>query len=341
MSQPPAEPLRPPQPGAEAWLGRARSAFAGCRVAVVGDAILDCYRHADGTSACYAGGAAVIAGHLKALGAEPVLVTLTARDGDTAQLLRCLEAMDVGHEAMPVRAALPTRVREVRGEQIVARRRLELILPPPAETVGRIAGAVAELRTQLDAAIFVDFGYGTVTPALLDGLLPTLRPAVKFLAGDVSGPRASLLSMRRFDLLTPTEAELRRLTPTPTPATPLHPIAHRLRRELELSHLLVTRDRHGGVRYDAEDRSHPFASAATTVVDEVGAGDALLAAMTLAMTCAASPEAATRFGQWAAAAALARLGNAPVGWDAIRRAADQAAHTSPRTPSRVSARPAA
>lgn len=321
---------------ARALLGRARSAFAGCRVAVVGDSILDCYRHADGTSACYAGGAAVIAGHLKSLGAEPVLITLTAHDGDSAQLLRCLDAMDVRHEAMAVRQALPTRVREVRGEKITARRRMELFLPPPAETVGRIAGAVAELRTQLDAAIFVDFGYGTVTPALLDGLLPTLRPAVKFLAGDVSGPRPSLLAMRGFDLLTPTEAELRRLMPSPTPAAPLHPIARRLRRELDLSHLLVTRDRHGGVRYDTDDHPHAFASAATSVVDEVGAGDALLAAMTLALTCDTEPQTATQIGQWAAAAALARLGNAPVTWDTVGQAATRAQRRSER-----SARPAA
>ena len=307
-----------------ALLKQARSVFAGRRVAVVGDAILDCYRHADGTSACYAGGAAVIAGHLKALGADPVLITLTARDGDTAQLLRCLDRLAVRRETITAREALPTRVREVRRGRITARRRMELVLPPPAETVGRVAGAVAELRTQLDAAVFVDFGYGTVTPPLLDGLLPTLRPAVPFLAGDVSGPRASLLAMRRFDLLTPTESEIRRLMPAPTPTAPLDPIARRLHQELDLSHLLVTRDRHGGIRYDRHGRAHPFASAAHSVVDEVGAGDALLAMMTLALSCGLSAEIATPLGQWAAAAALARVGNEPVSWGRLRDAAGHA-----------------
>ena len=214
-----ALPFDPPD---HALLDRARAAFAGRRVAVVGDAILDTYCHEDGTSSCYAGGAAVIAAHLRALGAEPRLITLTARDGDTAQLLRCLERVDVPYEAVAARASLPARVREVCNGQIKARRKLQLVLSPPPSTVGRIAGAVAELRASLDAVVFCDFGYGAVTPALLDGLLPVLRPSVATLAGDVSGPRPSLLAMRRFDLLTPTESELRRLTPSPVPVSYTH-----------------------------------------------------------------------------------------------------------------------
>ncbi|MEL7088198.1 MAG: PfkB family carbohydrate kinase, partial [Planctomycetota bacterium] len=110
----------------------------------------------------------------------------------------------------------------------------------------------------------------------------------------------------------------------------------RLKRELELSHLLVTRDRHGGVRYDTDDYPHTFASAATCVIDEVGAGDALLAATTLALAGGLAPRDATQLGQWAAAAALARMGNAPVGWPAVGRAATRAL-----SPAKKSARPAA
>lgn len=302
-------------------LQRARAAFVGRRVVVVGDAILDCYRHADGRSRCYAGGAAVIAAHLKALGAEPTLVTLIGRDGDSVQLKDCLGQMDLACEALPERSALPVRNRRVHGTTITATPRLELFAPPPPEAIGRVAGTVAELRTGIDAAVFVDFGYGTVCPALLDELLPILRPSVGTLAGDVSGPRVSLLAMRGFDLLTPTEAELRRLTPSPTPAAPLDQLAARVRADLGTAHLLVTRDRHGCVRFDADGTHTASPSAAGRVVDEVGAGDALLATTTLALSAGLGIDDATLLGQWAAAAALAQVGNAPVGWERLRRAA--------------------
>jgi len=318
-------------------LRRAQTLFTGRRVVVVGDAILDCYRTPHGRSHCYAGGAAVIAGHLKQLGANPVLVTLTGQDGDSAQLHERLDALRLDHRALPLRSSLPLRIRRVEGTTITALAYPEQhIAPPPAETADRVASAVAELCGGLDAAIFVDFGYGTVTPALLDRLLPSLRPRVGVLAGDVSGPRASLLAMRRFDLLTPTESELRRLTPSPTTTPSLPAIGRRMQRELDLAHLLVTRDRRGCVRFDADGTQETLPSPAVRVVDEVGAGDALLAVATLALSCGFTAHQATRLGQRAAAAAVAQLGNAPIDWPRLHAAGQpvarvpEAVHVMPR-----------
>ena len=309
-------------------LSEARRRFTDLRLAVVGDAILDCYRFTDGRSTCFAGGAAVIAGHLRGLGARPTLITLVGRDGDSKRLLEIIRELRIDCEALPQRAALPTRTRHVIGRTIRAQRRLELFSPPPPETTGQVVGAVAELRTGLDAAIFTDFGYGTVCPATLQSLQPILRPQVPFLAGDVSGPRASLLAMRRFDWLTPTEKELRQLTANVQAQPPLNQIAARLRADLGLRHLLVTRDREGCVRFDADGSIHPAASPAAEVRDEVGAGDALLAVSTLARTAGFDPDQAVRLGQWAAAAAVAQLGNAPLTWDRLALAASRASTTA-------------
>lgn len=334
-------PLSPPPSDADrhddaTLLARAAAAGDGRRIAVVGDAILDCYRTPDGRSRCFAGGAAVIAGHLRQLGARPVLITQLAADGNAAQLLRIVDHLGVEVEAIPTAAAQPVRIREVHGRHIASAPRQTLITHPSPETIGRLAGAVAERRLNLDAVVFVDFGHGTVTPELLDGLLPILRPSVRVLTGDVSGPRASLLAMRRFDLLTPTERELRRLSPSPSPLTPLDELGRRLVGELELKHLLVTRDAAGCVRYGANGtrrrlpsrvNQHTDASGgggtsgggggSGGVIDEVGAGDALLAAATLGLCGKLGINASVRLGQLAAAAAIAQLGNAPVTWSRL------------------------
>lgn len=350
-------PLPPPPSDAHrhddaTLLARAAAAGDGRRIAVVGDAILDCYRTPDGRSRCFAGGAAVIAGHLRQLGARPVLITQLAADGNAAQLLRIVDHLGVEVEAIPTAAAQPVRIREVHGRHIAAAPRQTLITHPSPETIGRLAGAVAERRLGLDAVVFADFGHGTVTPELLDGLLPILRPSVRVLTGDVSGPRASLLAMRRFDLLTPTERELRRLSPSPSPLTPLDELGRRLVGELDLKHLLVTRDAAGCVRYGANGTRRSLPSRVTRdsggsggVVDEVGAGDALLAAATLGLCGKLGINASVRLGQLAAAAALAQLGNAPVTWsrlvDVVHPQEKRPPSPQIPRPQRAPARPAA
>ncbi|MEM1108176.1 MAG: PfkB family carbohydrate kinase [Planctomycetota bacterium] len=299
-------------------LRRAAEAGRDRRIAVVGDAILDRYRTPDGHTQSFAGGAAVIAGHLKQLGAEPVLITQLSADAHAGRLLRIVDHLGVEVEAIPTAAAQPTRLREVYADRITARPRQELVTPPGPETLSRLAGAVAERRLQLDAVVFADFGYGTVTAELLDALLPVIRPHIGVLAGDVSGARPSLLAMRRFDLLTPTEAELRRLSPSVSPKTPLDGLAQQLKQALALKHLLITRNAAGCVHYGPIGRPRVIPSRAAAVVDDVGAGDALLAAATLSLSSGLNIENAVQFGQIAAAAAIARVGNAPVTWDRLR-----------------------
>ncbi|MEM9883966.1 MAG: PfkB family carbohydrate kinase [Planctomycetota bacterium] len=319
----------PPRLGPDAprWARDAASAFAGRRVTVVGDAVLDVYRAADGRSACYAGGAAVIAGHLHALGATPRLITRLGDDGDGRQLRRLLEERGVACHRLPTRDATPLRVRRVMGDAVVAtaadRRDHRVHAAEPRET-RRLVDLLLEpdhLDTA-EAVVFADFGHGTVSPELLDAVLPELRPRVRVLAGDVSGPRVSLLAMRGFDLLTPTEAELRRLVAAASAVAPLDELARHLVDRLTPRQLLVTRDRRGCVRYGRDGSVAATPSPARRVVDEVGAGDALLAAATLCL-CAGYPiEEAVDFGQTAAAASVMRTGNAPVGWDALLAAAD-------------------
>ncbi|MBB6428999.1 PfkB family carbohydrate kinase [Algisphaera agarilytica] len=326
-------------------LARAVPAVEGRRIAVVGDVILDCYRSDGGRSHCFPGGAGVIAGHLRRLGAQPVLVTQLANDGNARQLRRGLDDLGIEVHAVPTDAAQPVRTRRVQGHRITATPRQELIESPPPVTTGRIAGAITERRLDLDAVIFADFGHGTVTPELLDGVLPILRPSTPVLTGDVSGPRASLLAMRKFDLLTPTERELRRLSPSPSPLTPLDALGRRLVTELDLKHLLVTRDASGCVRYSSNGTKREQPSLAsmyqTRVFDEVGAGDALLAAATLGLCSGLGIRSSVRLGQIAAAAAIAQIGNAAMGWERLHRVIAPQATSAASYPAQAASMPAA
>ena len=314
--------------GDAATLEQAQRCFAGRRVVVVGDTILDCYRLGDGTSRCYAGGAAVIASHLRRLGAAAQLITLMGHDTDAQRARQCLQETGVTTTALPRHEPLPHRVREAQGQdqtRTTPHKSQELYRPPPPGTVNRVAQTIEQQVEPGDVVVFADFGYGTVCPELLDRVAAALRRRGCFLAGDVSGPRVSLLAMRGFDLLTPTEAELRRLVAHPEADAPLEVLAPRLRRDLNVKHLLVTRDRRGCVRFGDDGSATHAASLVRRVVDVVGAGDALLAVTGLAMATGFATDAAVRLGQIAAAAAVGELGNAPLTWARLRGAAAVAA----------------
>ncbi len=311
--------------------------FVGKRVAVVGDALLDRYVFCDATDvageapilslrpieeSAYLGGAAIIAAHLRAMGATAHLITTVARDRDTTELLDALDRQHIAHTALPTRVSLPTKMRYlVETQKLVKIDRAE---SQPLDTAAQrqLVAALRDLATGgLDAIIFADFGYGTITAALLDEAVPMLRPIVPVLAGDVSGLRRSMLAMRNFDLLTPTEREARSVLGDFEESLPT--VAHRLMQDLHLANLAVTMGRKGAVLFRPREtdpaqwftsrlRSEHIPALAPYAVDPVGAGDAFLAAATLMLTTGASLPQAGYLGSAASAIAIQRIGNQPV-----------------------------
>jgi hypothetical protein len=198
--------------------------FAGKRVAVVGDAMADRYVFCDATSvsgeapvlsvrpleeSTYLGGAAILAAHVRALGASCHLVTTVAEDAVSATILEELDRRGVVYHTFATRRALPLKIRYLVETQKLLKVDQAQSQPLDSTTQREMMGTLAELRTSLDAVIFCDFGYGTVTHALLAEALPLLRPHVGVMAGGISGIQRTLLAFREFDLLVPKERELR------------------------------------------------------------------------------------------------------------------------------------
>lgn len=323
--------------------------FAGKRIAVVGDTLCDRYMLCEpaGVSVAseapvlsvsptrqsdYLGGAAIVAAHLKRLGAEPLLLTTLGPQGDNAsdQSRATLDQLGVRSLAPATRQSLPVKQRFVVDGQKVLK--VNHGRPQPLDHatqqafVSRLIDACEGTHDALDAVIFTDFGFGTLTTSLLEAALPELRPRVPIIAGDTSGPRRSLMAMHRADLLTPTEAELRGIGGDPDGSLPS--LASRIMQKLACPNLMVTLGARGTVLFrprEAEPaewfkarlRSDYLPSLADRVVDVVGAGDAMLATATLAMTTGADLAQSAYLGSAAAALAVARLGNAPIDADTL------------------------
>ncbi len=320
---------------------RQLAAAAGKRIAVVGDALCDRYVFCESLDVAgeapilsvrplqqrdYPGAAAIVASHLAAMGAEVHLITAVADDEPSRQLLAGLDAMGVRHTTFAAHKALPIKQRYLVQTQKLLKIDQARAQPLDRATQREVVGALTERRDELDAAVFADFGLGMVTEPLLAEALAALREHVPLIAGDVSGPRRTLLAMCGFDLLSPNERELRRVTGDFEESLPA--VAMRVMKQLRVRQMAVTMAARGCVLFSPREdepghwftarlRSEFLPSLATRTDDPVGAGDAMLAAMVIAQLGGATLAQAGYTGSLAAALAIARLGNVPVTADEL------------------------
>lgn len=319
-----------------------RSRFSGMRVGVLGDVILDRYVFCDAQNVAsespmmalaelerreFIGGAAIVARHAAALGADAWLLTTLADDEASHRAAELLADEGVMLDALRTRPSLVEKTRYLVDETKVLKVETGATAPLDSRAEKEAAERLAERSRELDAIILCDFGYGTVTAALLERVLPCLRANVPVIAADVSGARGNLLNYRQVDLLCPTEREMRNTLHDFEDG--LSSVAYRLLATTQARHLICTLDKHGLVVFERPgqdpreagwvDRlqSEHFPAFASRCLDRLGCGDAMLATATMALAAGASLVQAAYLGNAAAAIEIGMLGNMPVAADML------------------------
>jgi len=326
--------------GADALISR----FQGRRVIVAGETIIDTYVMCDRPDVAgegpimtlrpleyrsFDGGAAIIARHLAALGARPVLVTALPRSTEAQSLRLRLEVEGVEVVPLAVEQPLFVKQRYLVGTSKVMKLDLGTPLVLDADHQERLIGAAFDAAASCDAMVIADFGLGLWTAPMLQSLTRRVRSRVPLIVGDVSGRRSNLLAMRGVDLLCPSEPELR---------AALHDyeqgmtaVVWNLLDRTQARSAIITLGDEGLISFSRRDESldaQPWSSQlqaehvpSLTVrpIDPLGCGDALLAAATLALSAGASLPLASILGSISAAAQVQKLGNAVIGAAELRR----------------------
>lgn len=323
---------------------RLLSGFANLRVLVVGDLIIDRYVFCDATDVAseapmmslsrqeekvFVGGAAIVARHLAGLGARPYLLTSAARDEASRLATDVLENEGVTTHLVSCRERLPEKTRFL-VETSKLFRVEDAQSHPLDSTSEREAGdRVQSWADQLDAIIYCDFGYGTLTRGLLERIAAATSERSPFVSADVSGPRGRLLQFARADLLCPTERELRSAVHDFEQG--LSSVAYNVLEATQVRQMLVTLGNKGLVTFDrpSQDRdsaewrgrlkSEYLRSLAEPVLDPLGCGDALLATATLTLVAGGNLMQAAYLGSAAAAVEAGRLGNMPLDKPSLER----------------------
>jgi rfaE bifunctional protein kinase chain/domain len=313
--------------------------FGERRVLVIGETIKDTYVMCERPAVAgegpimtlrpveyrsFDGGAAIIARHLAAMGAQPVLLTALPRTTEAVSLRNRLTTEGVETHWIDIDNPIIEKQRFLVGASKVMKLDLGGPLTLDAAHHEQLISQARSIAIDCDAVILADYGQGLFTASTLAELCRDLRPIVPVLAGDVSGRRSNLLAMNGMDLICPSESEVREALHDYDEG--LSSVMWRMMSQTHSRHAIATLGEDGLIAFErlpgADDnpqdwrtrlRGQPVPALAPFAVDQLGCGDSLLAAATLCLSAGTSLAVAAVMGSVAAAAQAQRLGNAVIG----------------------------
>jgi rfaE bifunctional protein kinase chain/domain len=319
------------------WLQRFRSA----RVVVVGDLIADEYvygrvarvsREAPvlileyDTSEVVPGGAGNAASNMAALGAHVRLISLVGRDEPGRRLVRALPSrVDRRSLLRPAGFRTPMKTRILAGGIHSAKQQVVRVDRLSARPIGdaerrAVARAFRTAVRDADAVLFSDYGSGLVTPGLAAELgTPVRARGVPVLVDS----RYAITRYRGLTASAPNEAEVEaalgvRLDDN---RRALERAGRRILDRTRMHAVIITRGSLGMAVFEpGRPTVHIPIHGSDHIVDVTGAGDTVMATLTLALAAGAGVVAAARLANVAGGLVVMKRGTATVSAAELRRA---------------------
>jgi rfaE bifunctional protein kinase chain/domain len=266
----------------------------------------------------YVGGAGIVATHLRALGAECCYLSIVGQDRPAEMVRNEMEKKQINAHLIEDSSRPTTfKIRYMVDNQKLFRVSRLHDHSPSQELESQLIERLEELVPLVDGVLVSDYVYGMVTNRLLTRLLELAKEHSVKLFGDLqcSSQIGSILRFKEFDLICPTEREAR--IALGDNESGLEWIAQTLRDKTKSNDLLIKMGGDGFIAYTNEnkrvflDRQH-FPALAVNPVDVTGAGDSLLAVMSVSICAGASLMEASAIGACMASIAVQTVGNIPV-----------------------------
>ena len=298
-----------------------RDRAAAAKVLVVGDVMLDRYWFGDverispeapvpvvriTRTEDRPGGAANVARGVVALGARATLLSVIGQDEPAATLVRLLAEERVA-TSLHRDAALPTTVKlRVIGRQQQLLR-IDFETSPSHEVLATKLADYDRLLCDADVVVLSDYGKGGL--AHIATMIERARGSGKPVLVDPKGDDYS--RYRGATLITPNRNEFRQVVGKWHDDAGLARKAEALRRELKLDALLVTRSEEGMSLFEATG-TLSIPAQAREVFDVSGAGDTVIATISVLLAAGASLPVAVGIANEAAGVVVGKLGTAVV-----------------------------
>jgi D-beta-D-heptose 7-phosphate kinase/D-beta-D-heptose 1-phosphate adenosyltransferase len=302
--------------------------FPGQQILVLGDVILDRYWWGDASrlspeapvpvvrkrrSTARPGGAANTAANLAALGATPCLVGLVGMDQEAGLLREALAECGVAADSLIAEESRQTtsKTRVIASHQQIVRVDEEDTSPISAEAEARALEAISGRLPAVGAVVISDYAKGFLTPSLLAAVIAAAEAAGKRVFVDPKG--ADFSRYQGCFLLKPNRLELSILSGLPA-RNHLETLAagSHLSDCMPGAMILVTEGSEGMTLFAGARPVEQLATAPRQVFDVTGAGDTVLAALSLAISAGAACRNAMELASEAAAIAIGTVGTATV-----------------------------
>ena len=295
------------------------------RVLVVGDVMLDRYWFGDVDRISpeapvpvvrvqqvdeRLGGAANVARNIAALGAAPVLMGVVGSDEAGSRVHELIAAAGIRDQVFDdAQAKTTVKLRVIGRQQQLLRADFESV--PDHEVLLEKRDQFNALLPEVQAVVLSDYGKGgllhiqeMIAAAKSRGVMTLVDPK-----GDEYSRYAGAT------MLTPNRSEFTQVVGRWKTEAEMTEKAHRLRQDLGLAHLLVTRSDEGLSLY-TEDQGRPneihVAAQAREVFDVSGAGDTVIATLAVTLAAGAPVVQAIELANRAGGIVVGKLGTATV-----------------------------
>ncbi|HEX3099081.1 MAG TPA: D-glycero-beta-D-manno-heptose-7-phosphate kinase [Usitatibacter sp.] len=300
--------------------------FSRARILVAGDVMLDRYWFGDVSRISpeapvpvvhvkrteeRPGGAANVARNVTALGGGARLLAVTGADEAASSLEKLLAAEKV-ESSLHRDPQLSTTVKlRVIGQQQQLLR-IDFERPPSHEALAAKLDEYERLVDRADAVVLSDYGKGGLEH--VQAMIAAARRHGKPVLVDPKG--WDYERYRGATLLTPNRAEFREVAGRWTDDADFARRAQKLRADLELEALIVTRSEEGMSLFTAAESRHE-PTRAREVFDVSGAGDTVIGVLALMVAAGSGLAAAMRVANHAAGIVVGKLGTAVVHRDEL------------------------
>jgi rfaE bifunctional protein kinase chain/domain len=315
-------------------------AFRGLRIAVFGDLMVDEFIYGEisrvsreapvlilnySSTEIVPGGAGNAANNVAALGGAPTVVGVVGRDDAGRRLLRSLRGkVDGSGVVRPARHLTPTKTRILAGgvhsakQQVV---RIDRVSPSSVSDGDKraVESKLLKAAAGCDALLVSDYGSGLVSPAAVAAARK--RIAVRGRVPLLVDSRYALLSFRGMTACTPNESEVELLfnVRIGEDLRVLERAGRGLLKQTRAEAVLITRGSRGMALFERErPTTHIPIHGSDQIADVTGAGDTVIATMTLALAAGATFVEAARLANYAGGLVVMKRGTATVSADELR-----------------------
>jgi rfaE bifunctional protein kinase chain/domain len=313
--------------------------FKDKRIAVVGDLMVDQYYWGSvrrispeapvpvvevNSVSNRLGGAANVANNIQSLGGIPLLVGLVGNDHPGQVLQSLMRDQDLSTDGVIVDASRPTttKTRVIAHDQHVVRVDNESRAECPEHLVPAIVDAVKYHIHAIDGIVIEDYNKGLVTQSVIRELTSVARKYKKIITVD---PKYSnFLEFKNVTVFKPNRPETERALKSRLQSMDDVVVAGtKLLSLLAAENVLLTRGEEGMSLFEANGEISHIPTQAARVHDVSGAGDTVIATLTIALAAGASIKEAASIANCAAGVVVGSVGIVPIQLEELQSATQE------------------